>query len=68
MPLPLDPDLDLQAAAFVAAGPQRLSCGHDIEKGETLVELTTGDQHWGTVCSVCYQSVGHRIATGSGHW
>jgi hypothetical protein len=68
LPLPLDPDLDLQAAAFIAAGPQRLTCGHDIEKGETLVELTTKEQHYGTCCSVCYQAVGHRVVTTSGIW
>ena len=68
MPLPLDPDLDIQAAAFVAAGPQLLSCGHRVEKGETLVELTTSDHHVGTVCITCYQAVGHRVAITSGVW
>lgn len=66
MPLPLDPDDDLQAAAYVAAGPQLLTCGHRIEKGETLVELTDGGHHWGSVCSVCYSTIGRRVAIDSG--
>lgn len=68
MPLPLDPDDDLEAAGYRCAGPQLAGCGHGLDRGEVLVELTYAGQPAGTMCTGCFAAVGHRVAVTSGAW
>ena len=42
MALPLDPDAEIQATGYRCAGTQLAACGHRLERGQILVELTTG--------------------------